>query len=553
MKIDIETTSFVMIPVDQVVSRLSVRRISASGLKRIQESMQKVGFLENYPITVALQGDGSYLLIDGNHRYESAKTLGLPLVPCLIRHGLPEDEMYRLAIQSNSASTTSVPMTMVAYAEFIWARLAEKDERDKKRYTQKQVGNMLGWSEDKVSNYCLLNQIDKNVWGVISNSFENPTTSGKSTPLSEESAVGSNPTIVGFSEGILRSILGLTPEQQLELVQALSHPDKDQRITKGKFTELAKAYQGRNEMKEHGRTQLGDLGEDYTKQLEKEIDSGAYDTEWQKNKEEKSKSFGAHPKLDKLIETIHAEWEQKNSIYLTHGDFYEEVKKVGDGKVDLILTDPPYNIANERKFTFDGRTSISQDFGEWDKYSREQFIALFDTWAQEWKRILREGGSGYVFTSDIYLSYLITALERAGLDVKTSIIWHKTNPAPQMIQTTFQSTVEYIVFFVKGKDYTFNWQGNEGEMHNFIETPNCGGNERLQDTKKKTLHPTQKPVQILKHLIEVSTNRGDTIFDGFAGVGSSGRAAKDLGRKFIGVEQDATFFEAMQRRLANDH
>jgi ParB-like chromosome segregation protein Spo0J len=128
MAVDI-TTSFVVLPLDKIVSRLSVRRISSAGLKRIQESMQKVGFLENYPITVTLQEDGSYLLIDGNHRYESARVLGLTSVPCLIRRDLPEDEMYRLAIQSNSASVTSVPMTMVAYAEFIWERLAEKDER----------------------------------------------------------------------------------------------------------------------------------------------------------------------------------------------------------------------------------------------------------------------------------------------------------------------------------------------------------------------------------------------------------------------------------------
>jgi DNA modification methylase len=547
MAVEIEAPKFEMIPLGKIVSKLPVRRLSQSGLKRIQDSMRKLGFMENFPVMVAPLPDGTFMLVEGNHRTVTAEKEGISLIPCLVKYGLSEDEMYRLAIQSNSASGTVVPMTMVSYAEFVWERLAEKDEKDKKKYTQTDVAKMLGWSRDRVADHVSLEKIDKSAWCVIVATFENSEEAKENSSATKDVAIATN-----FSEGLLRSILDLTPEQQLELVQALANPDKDQRITKGKFTELAKAYQGRNEMKEHARAQLGELGEDYIKQLEEEIDSGAYDTEWQKSKDEKSKSFGEHQKLDKLIETIYAEWEQKNSIYLTHGDFYEEIKKVGDGKVDLILTDPPYNIANERKFTFDGRTSISQNFGEWDKYSREQFIEVFDTWAQEWKRILREGGSGYIFTSDIYLSYLIAALERAELDVKTSIAWHKTNPAPQMIQTTFQSTVEYIIFFVKGKDYTFNWQGNEGEMHNFIETPLCGGNERLQDAKKKTLHPTQKPIQVLKHLMEVSSNRGDTIFDGFAGVGSSGRAAKDLGRKFIGIEQDKIFFEAMQRRLADD-
>ena len=203
-------------------------------------------------------------------------------------------------------------------------------------------------------------------------------------------------------------------------------------------------------------------------------------------------------------------------------------------------------------FALEGRTNISQNFGEWDKYERGDFIALFDIWAQEWKRILREGGSGYVFTSDIYLSYLRSALEQVELEVKTAIVWHKTNPTPQVIQTTFQSSVEYILFFVKGKDYTFNWQGNTGEMHNFTESSICMGKERLVDAKKETLHPTQKPVQVLRHFIEISSNRGDMVFDGFAGVGSAGKAAKELGRKFKGIEKEDMFFEAMQRRLADE-
>lgn len=144
------------------------------------------------------------------------------------------------------------------------------------------------------------------------------------------------------------------------------------------------------------------------------------------------------------------------------------------------------------------------------------------------------------------------ALVSAGLTVKCTIIWHKDNPPPQIIQTTYQSSVEYIVFFTKGKEHTFHWMGNRGEMHNFISTPLCSGNERIVNARKEVLHPTQKPLQVVRHLMEVSSNRGDMVFDGFAGVGTTGKAAKDLGRKFIGIEQDKTFFDAMQRRLVDE-
>lgn len=87
-------------------------------------------------------------------------------------------------------------------------------------------------------------------------------------------------------------------------------------------------------------------------------------------------------------------------------------------------------------------------------------------------------------------------------------------------------------------------------MHNHIETPICGGNERLVDSRGETLHPTQKPEQLLRHFMEISSHRGEVVFDGFAGVGTVGKVAKDLGRVFIGIEQDPRYVEAMQRRLA---
>lgn len=537
MSIDISTeqTTLVMLPLSAITEKLPVRRLSPSGVKRIRESIKKVGFLENYPMVVAPLADGTYLLVDGNHRYESAKAEGLTMVPCLVKHGLAADEMYRMAIQSNGASVTSVPMTMVAYAEFIWERLAEKTDNDKKRYTQESVAKMLGWSRDKVADHVSLAKIDKPAWNIIVATFEEPEETKESPSATP---IVANATI--FTEGLLRNILDLTPEQQLELVSERVKDPKG--FTSGKFSTLAKAYQTRNDMKDYSIDQLGDLGEDYTARLVNEIYSGAYDKDWTDNPE--------HPKLQKLIKALRDEWEQKNSIHLTQGDFYEEVKKIGNGSVDLILTDPPYNIARENEFDLEGRSNISQDFGEWDKHEERKFINSFSLWATEWARILREQGSGYVFTSDSYISHLRSALEQAGLHVKATIVWHKTNPGTQVVKTNFKSSVEYILFFTKGEGgHTFNWQG-ENEMHNFIETPICSGKERLVDGKGNTLHPTQKPEQVLRHFLEISSNRGDTVFDGFAGVGSTGSVAKEKGRKFIGIEQDKAYFEAMRRRLA---
>jgi DNA modification methylase len=251
-----------------------------------------------------------------------------------------------------------------------------------------------------------------------------------------------------------------------------------------------------------------------------------------------------------MLGALRDEWERKHSMHLIHGDFYTEVAAFGEGCIDLILTDPPYNIARENEFELEGRSNISQDSGMWDKYDEEEFIALFDLWARQWARILRRQGSGYVFTSDHAISDLRRALRRAGLHVKATITWHKTNPGTQVVQTNYKSSVEYLLFFTKGQGgHTFNWQG-ENEMHNHIETPICGNPERLVDAKGKILHPTQKPESLLRHFVEISSNRGDTVFDGFAGTGTCGKVAREMGRKFIGIEQEQAYFDAMQRRLA---
>ncbi|NDK08859.1 hypothetical protein EOM39_06490 [Candidatus Gracilibacteria bacterium] len=86
-------------------------------------------------------------------------------------------------------------------------------------------------------------------------------------------------------------------------------------------------------------------------------------------------------------------------------------------------------------------------------------------------------------------------------------------------------------------------------MHNFIESGICMGGERIKDKNGKTLHPTQKPISILKHLIEISSDEGDIVLDPFMGVGSTGEACKQLNRQFIGIELDKTYYEASKIRL----
>ncbi len=82
-------------------------------------------------------------------------------------------------------------------------------------------------------------------------------------------------------------------------------------------------------------------------------------------------------------------------------------------------------------------------------------------------------------------------------------------------------------------------------MHNFIESPICMGRERV----KNPVHPTQKPVKVLSHLIKLATKPGDLVLDPFMGVGSTGVAALQLGRRFTGIEIDPAYFKAASKRI----
>jgi hypothetical protein len=123
------------------------------------------------------------------------------------------------------------------------------------------------------------------------------------------------------------------------------------------------------------------------------------------------------------------------------------------------------------------------------------------------------------------------------------MIWHKTNPAPKIFKAGFLNSCE-MIFTCWNKKHTWNFI-SQAEMHNFIESTICMKPERLSNPK----HPTQKPVAILKKMIEIASNENDIIFDPFMGVGSTGVAALALNRRFIGIEIDDIYFEAAKKRI----
>lgn len=220
-------------------------------------------------------------------------------------------------------------------------------------------------------------------------------------------------------------------------------------------------------------------------------------------------------------------------------DSMEILKRIPDNSVDFILTDPPYNIGQHStgNIPLQGRAAMNNDVAEWDlvPFNPEE-------WSEEFIRILKPEGNLFIFTSYNQIGRWYNCLDHR-FDTTNFMIWHKTNPAPKVFKAGFLNSCE-MIFTCWNKGHTWHFS-SQSEMHNFIESPICMRPERLSEPK----HPTQKPISILKRMIEIATNEGDIIFDPFMGVGSVGVAAIQLKRRYIGVEIDEAYYRAAKKRI----
>ena len=226
-------------------------------------------------------------------------------------------------------------------------------------------------------------------------------------------------------------------------------------------------------------------------------------------------------------------------LTLQHGDCRELLRRLPDGSIDLLLTDPPYNLGpySTGNMQFKWRGAINNDLAAWDRE--------FDPadYRGEFLRVLKPTGNLFAFCSYNLLGRWHAVFDPL-FDTFQFFVWHKSNPVPKIRRQGFLNSCELIVC-MWNKGHTWNF-GRQREMHNFFEGPICMGPERTKMPK----HPAQKPVKLLKHLVGIASSPGDLVLDPFMGVGSTGVAALELGRRFTGMELDHDYFAAAKGRLA---
>lgn len=198
---------------------------------------------------------------------------------------------------------------------------------------------------------------------------------------------------------------------------------------------------------------------------------------------------------------------------LLQGNCLELMKDVPDGSVDMVLTDPPYGKRADKGTNGFGLVRNRRYSGEWDNA-----IPPEDTF----REMFRIAKNLVIFGGNYFCHLLPPSNCWIFWDKKGDVAFHNPFADGELIYTTFKKPVKRIVFKQQG----------------FIS-----------DSKDKRYHPTQKPTELIREILEIFTEPGQTIIDPFMGSGSTGVACMNTDRNFIGMELDPGYFETAKQRV----
>jgi len=231
-------------------------------------------------------------------------------------------------------------------------------------------------------------------------------------------------------------------------------------------------------------------------------------------------------------------------IELIQGDCLQEMQNIESGSIDAIITDPPY-----------GTTAC-----KWDS------VIDFELMWEQLNRIIKPNGAIVLFGSEPFSS----ALRMSNIKkYKYDWIWNKPKGTGHLnAKKQPMNDFENIVIFYN-KQCLYNPQFTDGEPYNSksgkkqfegygkdlrIGNDNKGKRypkrvQKFNVVERGTVHPTQKPIALMEYLIRTYTNENETVLDFTMGSGSTGVAAKNTNRSFIGIEQDENYFKIAEERI----
>jgi modification methylase len=240
------------------------------------------------------------------------------------------------------------------------------------------------------------------------------------------------------------------------------------------------------------------------------------------------------------------------------GDCLAELARLPEGSVDLVFADPPYNLQLDGDLLRPDNTVVDGVHQDWDKFlSFADYDSFSRAWLTQCRRVLKPNGALWLIGSYHNIFRLGATLQDLGFWVLNDVIWRKTNPMPNFRGRRFTNAHETLIWASRSpaSRYTFNYESMKAlnddlQMRSDWLFPICSGPERLKDADGHKAHPTQKPEALLQRVLLATTHQGDVVLDPFFGTGTTGAAAKRLGRHFIGIERDPIYAKVAADRIA---
>ena len=212
------------------------------------------------------------------------------------------------------------------------------------------------------------------------------------------------------------------------------------------------------------------------------------------------------------------------------------MRTLEDESIDLIVTDPPYPTTS-RGHAGNSGGMLQKEINKKGKVFEHNNIDCTE-YAPEFYRVLKDGSHCYVMTNHINLIKMLNVFTDCGFHFIKSLIWNKGN---KIMGQYYMSQFEYILFFRKGYGKKINNCGTA----DILSVPN----KKTKDTNGKNIHDTEKPVELMKTLVENSTQKGDIVLDPFVGVGATALACIESERNYIGVELDENYYNIAKQRI----
>jgi len=476
------------------------RELRPNGVEKLTERIYEDGYNPNKPLGVVIEDSEEYVVI-GGHRLAALKEglkqeeFTVDEVPVLIYENT---DPVKLAKRDNQDEDTYNPEDLFDNLDLI------KYLKDQGK-TQKEIGERLDWSREKVAYHqAIIKNIVTEVLGSAKDHQEGRVTNDVTD-------------VTNFTEGWFRTSGIYDLEQKDSQLEFIKWFIKDKNCNAAK----------KKAKKKSQKMALRDWG---LKHIEKKLSPEAKDNEEDNLLDNLKRGlYKSKDDIKKAVSDMNEQILERNKVQIKEQDAFDLLfNDLKENSVDAVVTDPPYSVTDQ----------------EWDQFDDSQdYLDFIDKLIKGVKRVTKDEYQFFLFCSPKYFADIELLLRDNDLPIKSRIIWVRKNMSKG--RTTNEKFISHYepIFHVGNKELNFpdNWGEERFDVQEFA-VPQSNFDDKKQ-------HPTQKPVDLIKRLVDLSTDINDLIVDPFCGAGTTAKACKELKRRCITTDMNEEYIKIAKERV----